>query len=582
MAIVLNRGNPLQGIDRPYSSPNRFALAASILASAPLYPGEIALATDTGVEYRGLRMVAGAWGKNEKLANVAAATALWPDAANTGVPTGTVLTTYVGPQVVVINGTLIENKIIDGGIEIQAANVIIRNCRVVNASIHGITADTAVNLTVERCDIIGTGGTGVSTGILAGGTITANDVSGFALGMSLTGAATVKDNYIHDLHKDGVDVHYDGIAIFGGGGALIEHNTIYVPTQALGGATACIFLKNFFGQINNVTIKNNLLRGEPAYTFQFDGQTAGSTISNVSVVNNVMQTGIFGYYSVDVPPAATNITGSGNVDYLTGTTVPFPSVTSFPDAANTGPASGTVFTTFSGNFNTSSNGQIVEKLNITGQIIVRHPNVIIRDCIVNCTEFFGVSAVGGPLTNVKLLRTRIIGIGNAAAITPDGMPGLEISFCDISRTANGINVGDNALNIHDNYLHDLSGAGVDPHIDGIQGSGGFSALTIEHNTIISWDTSCIILQNEGAGFSGVVINNNRLIIDPVLGGAYCILCQDLDAGVGAVSNITITNNRMLKGNSGGQTYGFFHNVTALTWTGNVDDMTGVVINPDIG
>ena len=250
----------------------------------------------------------------------------FPNAATTGVQDGIVLTPYTGPVTVTTPGTLIENKLIDGGIEITAANCIIRNCRIINSSIHGISADTATNITIDHCDIVGPGSSTVSTGILAGGTITNNDVSGYALGMSLTAAGTVKDNYVHDLHKDGVDVHYDGIAIFGGGAALIEHNTFWVPTQAGGGATACIFLKNFFGQVDGLTIRNNLCRGEPAYTFQLDGQTAGSTISNVSIVNNVMETGIFGYFSVDVPPAATNITGSGNVDYLTGAVVPFPNV----------------------------------------------------------------------------------------------------------------------------------------------------------------------------------------------------------------------------------------------------------------
>jgi hypothetical protein len=225
---------------------------------------------------------------------------------------------------IVTNGTLVENKLITDGIEVNAANVVFRNCRVENASIHGINGTDATNLTIEHCTIIGSGGTGVSTGILAGGTITANDVSGFALGMSITGAATVKDNYVHDLHKDGIDVHYDGIAFFGGGNSLVEHNALWVPLQSGGGATACVFFKNFFGQIDNVTVRNNLLRGEPAYTFQFDGQTAGSTLSNLSIVNNVMETGIFGYFSVDVPPAATNITGSGNTDYLTGAVIEFP------------------------------------------------------------------------------------------------------------------------------------------------------------------------------------------------------------------------------------------------------------------
>lgn len=251
----------------------------------------------------------------------------------------------------------------------------------------------------------------------------------------------------------------------------------------------------------------------------------------------------------------------------------------YPGAATTGPQAGTVFTPTSGTVNSSAPGQVISGLNITGDLIIRHINVTVRDCIINCTEFAGISTVGSNLTGCLIERTRINGISNTAGISPDSLTGCEIRFCDINHVENGIFVGANSQNFHDNYIHDLTSIAGDPHIDGIQGTGGFTALTIDHNTIISNDTSCIILQNEGAGFSGAVINNNRLIMTD---GAYCCLIQDLDGGVGAVSNITVTNNRMDKGSTPGASYGFFHNVTGLVWTGNFDDVTAIVVGPDIG
>ena len=202
---------------------------------------------------------------------------------------------------------------------------------------------------------------------------------------------------------------------------------------------------------------------------------------------------------------------------------------------------------------------------------------------MTCTGGLGISTSGSALTGGLIQRVRIIGAGNTIGISPDNMPACEISFCDISNVENGITVGDDDQYFHDNYIHDLDGVAVDPHIDGIQGTGGFSALTIEHNTIISWDTSCIILQNEGAAFSGAVIDDNLLIIDPTLGGAYGILLQDKDSGgVGTVSNITVTNNHIRKGSSGGQVYAYFHNVIGLTWSGNVDALTLAPIDYDDG
>jgi len=274
-----------------------------------------------------------------------------------------------------------------------------------------------------------------------------------------------------------------------------------------------------------------------------------------------------------------NATIVGN-QIIVGSAIPAPVPDpAFPNATNTGPVVGTTFTPVSGDVNSNAPGQIIENLNVTGQIIIRHANVIVRNCIINCTEFYGISTVGANLTGCIIFRTRIIGVGNTAGIGLDGCPGVEIDRCDLSNLQNGIFISSNNMNIHDNWIHDLGSGAADPHFDGIQGSGGFTACTINHNTIESFDTSCIIAQNEGAAFSGLVITNNKLILSD---GAACVLCQDLDSGVGTVDNITVTGNRMQKGVNPGSSYGFFHNVTNLTWSGNTDYNTGATINPDIG
>src|SRR5580765_7162142 len=59
----------------------------------------------------------------------------------------------------------------------------------------------------------------------------------------------------------------------------------------------------------------------------------------------------------------------------------------FPNATNTGPAAGTVFTVTTGDFITTSNGQIIANRQINnGQIDIRHSGVIVRDCIVNSQD----------------------------------------------------------------------------------------------------------------------------------------------------------------------------------------------------
>lgn len=63
MAIVANLGGAALP-DLKYNSYTRTAANLSaILALTPLFPGEVVLALDTGIRYRGLELVAGRWGQ---------------------------------------------------------------------------------------------------------------------------------------------------------------------------------------------------------------------------------------------------------------------------------------------------------------------------------------------------------------------------------------------------------------------------------------------------------------------------------------------------------------------------------------
>jgi hypothetical protein len=282
----------------------------------------------------------------------------------------------------------------------------------------------------------------------------------------------------------------------------------------------------------------------------------------------------------------TDLTAFGTVPLTaTGSTLIGPAASGgFPDATTTGPAAGTVFTPFSGTFQTTSNGQVVEKLNITGtsaKILIKHSGVTIRDCIITSDEIAGINCQpsDGSLTAPLIERVRMTGIGGTSAcILIESGAGAEIRYCDLSGFENGILIGGNAQNIHDNYIHDLISLAGTPHVDGIQGTGGFTSLTVRHNTIVSWDTSCVIMQNEGGGFSGLVIDNNRLLIDQAKGGSFGIRVGS-DKSAGAVSNVSITNNRIQKGPGGGTSYIYLAGTIGApkTVTGNVDDVTGAAV-----
>src|SRR5258705_3059130 len=56
------------------------------------------------------------------------------------------------------------------------------------------------------------------------------------------------------------------------------------------------------------------------------------------------------------------------------------SASAFPDASTTGVPAGTVLTVVNGDFTSSSNGQIIDGLNVNGTIIINDDGVTERNC----------------------------------------------------------------------------------------------------------------------------------------------------------------------------------------------------------
>ena len=239
----------------------------------------------------------------------------FPTESTTGVPAGTKLTAYTGPMTITQDGTVIDGKIISGTLIIEAANVVIQNCGVSNVGFWGIDASAATNTTVKNCTIVGPGYEhNADSAIVGSGTFSGNNISAFENGIRLQdGSSLVTGNYIHDLAAAGADPHYDGIAVQGGqNGVLIENNTV------IGRDTSDVFIKNDFGPINNVTVNHNYLIGDPVYAIYVDGRASGGPVTNVTISNNLVQKGGYGYYSVD----NSNPVITGNIEFLPGQTPP--------------------------------------------------------------------------------------------------------------------------------------------------------------------------------------------------------------------------------------------------------------------
>ncbi|NIX75681.1 right-handed parallel beta-helix repeat-containing protein [Microvirga terricola] len=235
----------------------------------------------------------------------------FPDASNTGVPAGVILTPSGGITVTKA-GTVIEGLDIKGPVNIQAANVILKNCKITSSGYAPVNIKSGLTgVVVQDCEINGTGSNNDgSHGIAGQGTFLRNNIYNVENGINVQGNNTVIDgNYIHDLNASGAP-HYDGVQIDGGvSNVTVTHNTV-INNQP---GVSAVMVDNYFGAVSNIKIDSNYLAGGgfPLYS---DGNFTGSAMTNVSFTNNHIVKGGWGYYYVrDSSP-----TISGNVESTDG------------------------------------------------------------------------------------------------------------------------------------------------------------------------------------------------------------------------------------------------------------------------
>jgi hypothetical protein len=255
----------------------------------------------------------------------------------------------------------------------------------------------------------------------------------------------------------------------------------------------------------------------------------------------------------------------------------------FPGAENTGVPDGTSLTPHSsGDFSTSSNGQVIENIDMTvGCITVNHHSVVIRNAKVQCITMGG-TAVNEANPALHIYDVTIV-CDTAETMKDRGVEykNYTAERLDVSNCENGFDVN-SYVTIKDSYIHDLDGPGVDPHIDGIQASWGTES-TIQHNTILSWDTSAIIWGNYDTHptVDNWTITENLMGADP---GAPDSVAYILYCPAEPVTNGNVTNNHFLSEPPPNNIPGYFYTtcvegVDGETFSGNVVHETGDPIEP---
>lgn len=228
--------------------------------------------------------------------------------------------------------------------------------------------------------------------------------------------------------------------------------------------------------------------------------------------------------------------------------------TGYPDATNTGVKAG-ITRTNSGSINSSSDGQVIQNLNINGSMYISHNNVTVRN--VKFTNPGGPAILIDPNKSGTLIEDcEMDGSGNSGAEGAVGWARYTIRRCNIHHFGEGFSANGGTV-IEDNYLHDFtnwisSGA----HQDGIQVeyAGGD---VIRHNTILmnvdGANATIHVSGNPGAA----LVENNLL---GSTGG------KDISAAYGTWRNNKITDRIRVSGAlSRIFEYGFPHTICGTTF-----------------
>lgn len=248
----------------------------------------------------------------------------WPESSNTGVPSGTKLTTFSGSCTVTKAGTVIDAKTVNCDLDIRAADVMIKRSKIngavglntdlsgsnkwsytladseVNAGLRQYPAVSYGNMTIVRSNIYG-GATSVQCGENA-----------------LT--CDVQDSWLHGQRiPSAANWHLGGFLSNGGHNIRIRHNTIVCDAagSSAGGCTGDLNLFGDFAVVSDVIAESNYLGANTGLSYCLYGGSATSKQyprgDHIVITNNVFQRGTNRKCGEYGPVTSFDTNGTGNV-----------------------------------------------------------------------------------------------------------------------------------------------------------------------------------------------------------------------------------------------------------------------------
>jgi hypothetical protein len=300
--------------------------------------------------------------------------------------------------------------------------------------------------------------------------------------------------------------------------------------------------------------------------------------------------------SASVTVTVNNTTGGGGA---TQSTKCFskPSACGYPDATNTGVPAGTTLTS-SGSITASTNGQVIQGKDITGELVVNAPNVTLKNSKVHTNSGgSGETAIilNQGATNFTIENSEIYGNGSKTNAPESGVwnhygnAGFKVVRSYIHGSPDNI---EGPVDVEDSYLivdAEYNGA----HSENIYLCG--AAATVNNSTMYNQSDETSLIFGDGICGSG----NPVSVTNSLLAGGGWMLQPD---SKGVSAPVTITNNRVgrclgsvsqdsgggyvCKGGADGNGYwpygghyGLATDLGKLTWSGNVWDDNSQAICP---
>jgi len=202
-----------------------------------------------------------------------------------------------------------------------------------------------------------------------------------------------------------------------------------------------------------------------------------------------------------------------------------------PGPDNTGVPKGTVLTP-SGSIQVTTDGAIVEDLDISGTITVLANDVTIRRVHIRTGDYYPIRYFDNGNTGL-LVEDSEIEATSGNATSGIAFANYTARRLNIHGAADGLKADSNVL-IEDCWIHDLSN-GPTEHNDDVQSTGG-KGVTIRHNDLSGASNACVQTGDENAATEDLTIECNWLD-----GGGWTLNIRG--AGATVPKNTKILNNR---------------------------------------